>query len=98
MIPLYSDARLDVELSRRTVEIERYLSEDMLGFYKKTATDTDHKKKQAVLKNLVSEIWWQTAVFDFREVLATRIKRRTGIVFILSVAAFVTSNFIFFYL
>lgn len=95
MIPLYSTTRLDVELGRRTVEIERYLSEDMLRFYKEAANDTDRKKKQAVLKNLVGEIWWQTAVFDFRETLATRIRQRTGIVFILSVVAFVTSNFLF---
>jgi len=95
MIPLYSDTRLDVELGRRTVEIEGFLSEDMLRFYKEAATDTDHKTKQAILKNLVSEIWWQTAVFDFREVLSTRIRQRTGVVFILSVLVFVIVNFLF---
>jgi hypothetical protein len=95
MIPLYDENMLEVELYTRLVEAEHTLSEKSYTYYRDSADQADPSKKRALLKRLVVDIQWKHQLQELRRVYSRFARKKTGILFVLSVLLFVATIIVF---
>lgn len=95
MIPLYDENMLEVELHTRLVEAEHTLSEKSYTYYRDSADQADPSKKRALLKRLVVDIQWKHQLQELRRVYSRFARKKTGILFVVSVLLFVATIIVF---